>query len=74
MRYVIIRNQKSDKFTLHAATCRVATKHYEGSQVCLEDDNTHPTVEAALADMVVYADECGWSTSPQSQICHCAKV
>lgn len=74
MRYVIIRNQKSDKFTLHNAACRVAVKHYEGSTVCLDDENTHATVEVCLADMVVYADECGWERSPKVKICNCAKT
>jgi len=74
MRFIIIRNQKSDKFTLHAATCRVAVKHYEGSTVCLEDEHTHPTVEACLADMGVYAEECGWEAAPKVKICGCAKV
>lgn len=74
MRYVIIRNQKSDKFTMHSTTCRVAVKHYEDSTACLDDENTHTTVEACLADMVVYAEECGWNEAPKVKVCNCAKV
>lgn len=75
MKYVIIRNQKSDSFTMHATTCRVAIKHYDldgRSDQYFAD--APDSIEQCLAEMKEYADECGWESAPKVKICNCAKV
>jgi hypothetical protein len=74
MNFVIIRNQKTDSFTMHATTCRVAIKHYDldgKSQQYFAD--APDSVEKCLAEMVQYAEECGWNEAPKVKICKCAK-
>lgn len=70
--FTIIRSQKTDKFTMHATTCRVAVKHFERAEEGAIDYGA-VSVEACLADMAQYAEECGWDATPEVKICKCAK-
>lgn len=63
MRFVVIRNQKSDKFTMHRASCSVAVKHY-GLQV---SSISVATQEEALADVAEL------DSTIKVKICECCK-
>lgn len=75
MKYIIIRNKKSDKFTMHATTCQVPQKHYADMKANYDAlvADAPDTVAQCLADMATYAEECGWNACPEVKICNCAK-
>lgn len=61
MNYVIIRNLKSDKLTMHAVTCSVAVKHY-GKMV---DAASYETKDEAILDTAFHGTKV--------KTCACAK-
>lgn len=61
MKYVVIRNQKSDKLTLHSAICSVAVKHY-GNMV---DAAAYDTKDEAIEDTAFHGTKV--------KTCDCAK-
>jgi hypothetical protein len=73
MKYVIIRSDKTDKFTMHAITCQVAVKHYGDKMIARISENAPETTVQCMAEMAQYADECGWNECPKVKICKCAK-
>lgn len=72
MRYIIIRSDRTDKFTMHATTCQVAAKHY-GQSLATVTADAPDTIEQCLLEMTIYAEECGWDAAPPVKICNCAK-
>jgi hypothetical protein len=61
MNYVVIRNRKSDKLTMHTVVCSVAVKHY-GESV---DAASYETREEAIQDNEFHGTKI--------KICNCAK-
>lgn len=78
MKFIIIRNDKADTFSMHASTCRVAMKHYDGKRHCSMDTAVaaegYDSVAECLAGIATYAEECGWNAAPDVKICGYAKV
>lgn len=67
MRYIVIRNTKSDKLTMHASTCSVVSKHFgprvSAAKIDLYSSDTH-------AEALEAVEFHGGKT----KICDCAKV
>lgn len=63
MKYIVIRNTKSDKLTVHNVACSVAVKHYAKVKnlEALADD----TIEEALEGVAFHGSKV--------KICDCAK-
>lgn len=64
MRYIVIRNKKSDKLTLHSTQCSVAIKHYSDCH----------DIERLADDTIAEAIEGVAFHGGKVKICDCAKV
>jgi hypothetical protein len=73
MKFVIIRSNKTDKFTMHATTCQVAVKHYGDNMIARIEQDAPESTAKCMTEMAEYADECGWNECPKVKICNCAK-
>lgn len=65
MRYIVIRNQKSDKLTLHSHTCSVVLKHFGVVTSQYFEDAASDTIEEAKADVAFHGGKV--------TVCKCAK-
>jgi hypothetical protein len=73
MNFVTIRSDRTDKFTMHSINCQVAIKHYGFKMIARLAKDAPTTIEGELANMVQYANECGWNECPKIKICKCCK-
>ena len=65
MRYIVIRNLKSDKLTLHSHACTVVLKHFGIITPQYIEDAASDTIEEAKADVAFHGTKV--------KICNCAK-
>lgn len=66
MRYIVIRNQKSDKLTMHNSTCSAVSKHF-GPRV------SAAKIEAFSSDPQAEALEAVEFHGGKTKICNCCK-
>lgn len=66
MKFIVIRNQKSDKLTMHATTCSVVAKHFSKMSAAKIDTFGSDTQAEALESVEFHGGK--------TKICNCAKV